>query len=224
MINNQNLVKESVSSRSRLKGSISAESSMVVPLFLFFMITVMSLLIMSKEQSEYYQELHQEALSEYGSSAGGRPGGMIEKSCNYVQYPAIRFFPFIKVDVSDRVYMHPFTGYTGSGDVSVLTEPDEFVYVTKTGTKYHRLASCTYINIKPRSCDGEGLQNTRNKYGRRYRACDICHPGGSGMLFITGDGECYHCRSDCPGLKRTVYMITLKEAISSGYTACSKCG
>ena len=224
-IENINLiVKERVSFRSRLKASLSVEASLALPLFLFFIITVMSLLIMSREQSETIMELHQEALAMYEASAGDDSGSMIEINKDYVQYPAIRFFSFLHVNVKDRIVMHPFTGYTGDGIQNGETEPDEYVYVTKNGTKYHKNPSCSYINIRPHSSGAESIKEARNSYGRKYRACDVCHPRLSGMLFITGDGECYHCRSDCPALKRTVYMITLKEAVSSGYTACSKCG
>ena len=219
-----NIVKERVSFRSRLNASLSVEASLVLPLFIFFIITVMSLLIMTKEQSETLMELHQKALAMYESSAGGDDGSMIEIKKDYVQYPAVRFFSFISVSVKDRIVMHPFTGYTGDGELFGETEPDEYVYVTKNGTKYHRNPSCSYINIKPHSSGADSIKDARNSYGRKYRACDVCHPKLSGLLFITGDGECYHCRSDCPALKRTVYMITLKEALANGYTACSKCG
>ena len=218
------IVKERVSFRSRLNASLSVEASLVLPLFLFFVITVMSLLVMAKEQSETIMELHQNALSMYESSATGDDGSMIEINKDYIQYPVIRFFSFLSVSVKDRIVMHPFTGYTGNGGQFGEKEPDEYVYVTKNGTKYHRNPSCSYINIRPHSSGAESIKEARNSYGRKYRACDVCHPKLSGLLFITGDGECYHCRSDCPALKRTVYMVTLKEAAANGYTACSKCG
>ncbi len=218
------IVKERVSFRSRLNASLSAEASLAVPLFLFFIISVMSLLIMTKEQSETSMELHQKALSMYETSAFDASGSMIEIRKEYVQYPAIRFFSFLSVSVKDRIVMHPFTGYTGDGVLNGESEPDEYVYVTKNGTKYHRNPSCSYINIRPHSSGADSVREAGNSYGRKYRACDVCHPKLSGLLFITGDGECYHCRSDCPALKRTVYMITLKEALANGYTACSKCG
>ena len=218
------IVKERVSSRSRLNASLSVEASLVLPLFLFFVITVMSLLVMAKEQSETIMELHQNALSMYESSATGDDGSMIEINKDYFQYPVIRFFSFLSVSVKDRIVMHPFTGYTGDGGQFGETEPDEYVYVTKNGTKYHRNPSCSYINIRPHSSGAESIKEARNSYGRKYRACDVCHPKLSGLLFITGDGECYHCRLDCPALKRTVYMVTLKEDAANGYTACSKCG
>ncbi len=220
----ENKVKERVSFRFRLNASLSVEASLILPLFLFFTITVMSLLIMSKDQSETCMELHQRALEMYEASAGSDPGPMIELEKDYVQYPVIRFFDFISVKVRDRIVMHPFTGYTGDGGLLPEPEPDEYVYVTKNGTKYHRNPSCSYINIRPHSTGAESIRDARNSYGRKYRACDVCHPKLSGLLFITGDGECYHCRSDCPALKRTVYMITLKEAVANGYSACSKCG
>ncbi|MCR4990313.1 MAG: hypothetical protein K6A38_05545 [Lachnospiraceae bacterium] len=218
------LVKEGTSVHSGFKASMSVEGSLVFPLFLFFMITIMSSLIMVKEQSVKYSELHGKVLSEYESTAGNSPGNEIREDITYEQHPVTDFFPFISVTVNDGIYMHPFTGYTGDGTGTFDQQEEEWVYVTKTGIKYHRSPDCSYINIRPSAVDSGYALSSKNTYGRKYRACDVCHPGKTGMLFVTSDGECYHCRSDCPGLKRTVFMKTLREAEADGYTPCSKCG
>ena len=209
---------------SRYKASLTVEGCLVLPIFLFFMITVMSMLVMTRQQSEEYQDMHQEALKKYGASVCSLPGSIIEVKRDYIQHPVTDYFPFIKVKVSDEIYMHSFTGYTGSGSLGIYGDPDEYVYITRSGTKYHRSPVCTHINIKPHAVNAQDIQNAGNRYGRKYKACSVCHPSISGILFVTDDGECYHCDSGCPALKRTVYMISLKEAIENGYSACSKCG
>ena len=44
----------------------------------------------------------------------------------------------------------------------------------------------------------------------------------SGMVWVPKSGSKYHSSSTCSGMKNPSY-VTLSEAISSGYTACSKC-
>ena len=50
---------------------------------------------------------------------------------------------------------------------------------------------------------------------------DAAAPEENGY-YICSEGECYHRRRDCPGLKRTVYCIARKDV--DGYRECSRCG
>ena len=42
------------------------------------------------------------------------------------------------------------------------------------------------------------------------------------VLYVTEEGECYHYKIDCSGLKRTVYMINKSQIEGKG--PCSRCG
>ena len=44
---------------------------------------------------------------------------------------------------------------------------------------------------------------------------------GGLLFFVSENGECYHSRRDCPGLKRTVQKIPKEEAFK--YEVCSRC-
>lgn len=78
---------------------------------------------------------------------------------------------------------------------------------------------CTHIRLSVRVVEAtEAL--------REYRPCEKCtdkipHPTGGLLFFVSENGECYHSRRDCPGLKRTVQKIPKEEAFK--YEVCSRC-
>lgn len=204
-------------------GSISVEACLITPLFVFFIMTLMSFLLMIKDQSVYFQKMNESALYQWECSAVTKDESMINLKETYVLTPIISFFPGLSVTVKDELLIHPFTGYLLSSGGSNEREKEEYVYVTKSGTKYHTDADCSHISIKPVTIEASSLSKARNSDGAKYHKCDLCHPLKKGILFITSDGDCYHCDADCSALKRTVKMITLKEALANGYTPCSKC-
>lgn len=79
---------------------------------------------------------------------------------------------------------------------------------------------------KSRNCSYLKLSIQRVTSGevQRYRACELCAEGESmpSFVYITEEGNCYHIRLNCSGLKRTVYMIPLSQAEGRG--PCSRCG
>lgn len=205
------------------KGSISVEASLVTPLFVFFIVTMMSLLLMIKDQSVYTQKMNEKALLEWECSALNGNDNLIILREAYTLTPVIGFFPGLSVSVEDEIMLHSFTGYTGNAERSNDRDEEEYVYVTETGTKYHVNPDCSHINICPKTIDAGDLNSLRNNDGCRYQKCHVCHPQKSGILFVTDYGDSYHCDSNCSALKRTVRMIPLKEALADGYTPCSKC-
>ena len=213
-------VAESVFIHS-LKGSLTVEGSLALPIFIFFMITLLSAFIMIRTQSENTAKLHERALIELESGVGSARD-YIDVDTEYELSPVIRVFP-ISFSIKDHLLVHAFTGYTGERGNTINFEEDEYVYITENGTKYHLDADCTYINIRPRAVNASEIGNLRNSSGGKYTPCRLCHPSKSGVLYITTYGDTYHSESDCSALKRTVRMITLREALNNGYTPCSKC-
>ncbi|MGN1024384.1 MAG: hypothetical protein ACI4OJ_12840 [Lachnospiraceae bacterium] len=140
-----------------------------------------------------------------------------------------QFRPFVPliappgIPAQTVAYCHLWTGYEktpeGIGDADTAV-----VYVTPTGEVYHRDRNCTYLAPSVQEISASHLGDARNSGGGRYYACEVCHPARSGILFITRSGNRYHCRMDCPSLKRTANAVTLGWALEHGYRACSKCG
>ena len=95
---------------------------------------------------------------------------------------------------------------------------DEIVKIVN-GRVYHTNRECTHIRLSVRVVEAtEAL--------REYRPCEKCtdkipHPTGGLLFYVSENGECYHSRRDCPGLKRTVQKIPKEEAFK--YEVCSRC-
>ena len=121
---------------------------------------------------------------------------------------------FKKFRMANRYYGHMWNGYE-------IPEPEdeEYIYITENGRVYHTNRECTHIRLSVRVVEAtEAL--------REYRPCEKCtdkipHPTGGLLFFVSENGECYHSRRDCPGLKRTVQKIPKEEAFK--YEVCSRC-
>lgn len=244
------------------RGGMALEGSLALPVFLFFMMTVLLGLEAVRFQSNVQEALHQagnrrayleyqvrylggertdafgqmreylaDQLYPYLCVAGGESGvafkdasgmedGRIEFWVEYGIKPFIGWLPIGQIRIRDRFVSHSWTGYSGTENHSEEKE-DTYVYVTRTGSKYHLSYNCTYLRVQVQSVSCELVSSLRNGSGGKYYACQRCRPGKGGAVYITGDGSSYHGEADCPALKRTVYMIALSEA--NGYGACSKC-
>ncbi len=105
------------------------------------------------------------------------------------------------------------------------------VYITKTGTKYHR-SSCSYLRRSSIPIDLNRAVNLA------YTPCSRCNPPIASMLpkyesktkqlkqkedivYITKTGSKYH-RLGCRYLRRSSIPISLKKA-KEYYTPCSVC-
>lgn len=121
---------------------------------------------------------------------------------------------FKKFRMANRYYGHMWNGYE-----IPEAEDEEYIYVTENGRVYHTNRECTHIRLSVRVVEAtEAL--------REYRPCEKCtdkipHPTGGLLFFVSENGECYHSRRDCPGLKRTVQKIPKEEAFK--YEVCSRC-
>ena len=249
----------------RLKGSMALEGSMVLPIFLFFMMTVLLSLEAVRIQSNVQEALHQagnesaftqnrvetqerykidaaEKITAYVRKqrfpylcvAEGEDGikvqdyssvdvnGLIYLKVHYKLKPFIQWIPIGDIVFEDEYYSHAWTGFQGNEDTGQNKEEDVYVYITKTGSKYHTTYKCTYLQVPIKAVSDKQISEIRNAAGRKYYPCERCRPKESGMFFVSEDGSRYHGRSDCASLKRTVYMISLSKA--QGYTPCSKCG
>lgn len=140
-----------------------------------------------------------------------------------VKYTVV--FPFDMFNVMElpfekRAIMHAWTGYErglfGTGDY-------EYVYMTTTGTVYHRNRNCSHIRLQIKRASADEIDELRNRNGARYKRCESCHPRTSDeRLYITLDGDRYHNTLSCSGLRRNIRKVKLSEII--GVPPCSRCG
>ncbi|MCR5675561.1 MAG: hypothetical protein K6G16_07630 [Lachnospiraceae bacterium] len=139
------------------------------------------------------------------------------------------FFPgliaFRDYPAEARYFGHAWTGYEpGGAGTSQETEEDPIVYITETGTVYHRNLNCTHLKHAVRSVSVAEALEAENRSGERYTPCEICggYTNGQGTAYIAEGGDRIHSTVNCPGLKRTIYYVHLSEV--DGRPPCSLCG
>ena len=124
--------------------------------------------------------------------------------------------------VIDRARIRAFTGYDNTHGSEVDHGDEEMVFVTETGTVYHRDLNCSHLKISISSTTRSDVGKKRNMNGGKYYPCEYCGGGKCENLFITEDGDRYHTKATCPGLKRTIHTVPLSA--TGGKPPCSSCG
>ena len=224
-----------------LPGSITLETALVLPVFLFAMLSVIYIIDAIRISSENTEKL-------------------AEKACKYAKYAYIgesltddtalsdaidminggddiidlvkRYRISVPFDLLntydpyalDRVRVRAFTGYDNSKHAKCSDEADEDkVYVTEYGSVYHRSLGCSHLNLNIRSVDYDKVSMERANDGSRYHACEYCCPPGSrpSSVYITDDGNRYHSTLSCGALKRTINEVSLSQ---TALPACKECG
>lgn len=145
-------------------------------------------------------------------------GDNYEIIVTYRVSPLAEMLEFRKFRMGNRYYGHLWNGY----EIPGTEDAGEYVYVTEDSAVYHISRECTHLRLSVRPVEIAEVP-------KGYRPCEKCMggkvngivPGGS-IYYICTEGESYHSRRDCPGLKRTVYCIAKEEA--EGYRKCSRCG
>ncbi len=123
------------------------------------------------------------------------------------------------VRIGESVRVRKWTGYDPSEGDSDSGE--EMVYITPTGTAYHKDRNCAYLNPSIQAVPFAGISSLRNSGGHIYYACPLCEKTPAATVYITTYGESYHTSVTCSGLKRTIYCVPISEV--GGRHACSKC-
>lgn len=146
---------------------------------------------------------------------------------NYKIRLPIILFTLDDMGIVQRVRLRCWSGLQVKSNYSINEDSNEdtIVYVTATGSVYHRISTCSHIKLSIRSVIGIPSQ-LRNDNGGKYYPCEKCCKGDKGITstyYITSDGARYHSLSDCSKIKRTVKEATLSSVIESK-TACKRCG
>lgn len=238
------------------KGSMTPEASLVVPIFIFFLMSILMSVEMVRLQSDVNGALHQgisvsavllsgkegTTVSEeymelphcsnpvlrgkvrFEAEEGIETDGIISIRAGFKMKPFFSLFEIGDFDSKESLTAHEFSGYTGNEEGNGISNTLEYVFVTPKGSKYHRDSDCMYLRVNPKSVEYSKIKNLRNNDGHKYYPCERCRPSKTGLVWITPEGTSYHSAANCPSLKRTVKVISIEEALSSGYSPCSNCG
>lgn len=142
-------------------------------------------------------------------------GGYIDLQLQYDCKMPIPILGKKHVSIAQRVKIKKWTGYQND---TANGEQEQWVYVAENGTVYHLTRTCTHLKLSIHTMGRNAVKQAG------YEPCHLCGDGqaeGAGY-YVTEEGEKYHTKLSCSGLKRTVYMIRLSEI--NGKRSCSRCG
>lgn len=207
------------------EGSMTVEASIAIPVFLFAMINLLSIVLLFGEYTSNLADMHREA-KELAVHAHILEKGVIDNEMivlTKVQClePIIPIMGFDTAEILVNCRMRKWTGY----DVvvtNITDEEEERVYITPSGSAYHESPNCSYLNPQIYSAVSSQIDMYRNASGEIYRQCESCKDITlTGICFYTEYGNRYHTTLKCSGLKRTIYSVSLSEV--DGRHLCSKC-
>ncbi len=129
------------------------------------------------------------------------------------------------IEVSDRIYVRPWTGARPAGSTEDPVSDDHiFVYVAENGVVYHTSDECTYLHLSIHECSLSEAESLRNRYGAKYVPCELCGEASkNSVVYITDTGRAWHSDGKCSGLKRDLHTMTKEEADEQGLRPCSRC-
>lgn len=211
------------SKRNVKPGSMTIEAALVLPLFLFAVMNLMSFIEIYRLQGNWNMTLHQ-TVKEL-AAVGGAADVTGEDECIDLIFP-YKAEPFFSVvGFSDfvmfsRMRTRAWTGY--DVESANTDEEEELVYITEYGKVYHLTKSCSFLRLSIRAVNVNQVEKLRNADGSCFYICEECGDKCSNIVFITSYGNRYHGTLQCRGLKRTIQEIPLSEA--GDRTACKKCG
>ena len=187
-------------------------------------------LLPSKVESDIVGAIGQRRLSQ--SMIAGKSGGIdchksrvwpgsgiIEIVVEYKIQPPVRIFGIPLISQTERVRIKGWNGYQQGS----YAEKQGYVYITETGTVYHKSYQCTHLKLAIRAGNVSDVADLRNEYQGKYYPCEKCKAkSASGMIYYTASGDRYHASLGSSGLKRNIRAVKLSEV--GGRGACSRCG
>lgn len=214
------------------RGSLTVEAALILPLFLSAVMTLLSFLNVMETAIEH--RIRQQDVMKKSAVAAhllsepitGKEGDCIKVDLLYPISLPIGGFGYGQVLHRQKGLIHIFNGYNDSCGDSIGTS-EEYVYITKTGSVYHRRRSCRILNISVTEVEGEKVFALRNVDRKKYYGCTRCAQGyGESDLkgckvYITDYGVNYHLSLRCPDLRRMVQVIKITHV--GGRTPCKLC-
>lgn len=144
-------------------------------------------------------------VSLIGSDFSGKD---IELTANYLVKFPIQLFGESGIWLTSQNYFGKWVGdlYTDTGE-------EEWVYITETGTVYHKDTSCRSLDLSIQEGILAEMSELRGSNGQRYYACDRCVNTleDNTPVYYTDYGRLYHESLECSALKRTILRVLLSQ-------------
>lgn len=159
-----------------------------------------------------------EGVSFLGSYINGE---YINLTVHYRVKIPVLFFELPSLPITQSCYLHGWCGKSGGADIN--SDKGQIVYITPYGTVYHLSRDCTHINLSVTKVSDQQVLLLRNSGGGKYYPCEKCceEERAYGTVWITHEGDRYHAKRNCSGIKRSLQAVLLSEV--GNRSCCSKC-
>lgn len=109
------------------------------------------------------------------------------------------------------------------GDLYTGTSEGEWVYITETGSVYHKNTSCRSLDLSIQEGLLKEISLYRGVNGQKYYPCDRCLKNlhEIQVVYFTDYGNLYHGEISCSALKRTITKVLLSQV--GNRRECSFC-
>lgn len=215
--NNSVCLSERTSLCSSKKASLTVEAALILPFFLMILIAFFSFFGRYTMAAELKTEAAAEA-KKIGAAIGSSQRMNPPEITIYRSGKPDQFWinPFMTEErITQRAVCRGWIGFTE------LDTAETYVYVTPDGNVYHLYRDCTHLELSVRRVSLLTAKSLKNDYGQKYRACEVCGKNCGGFVYITSEGNRYHSRRNCSGLKRTIRQVPIREA--EGRSCCIRC-
>lgn len=126
------------------------------------------------------------------------------------------FLPGIgDAEKSFTIVRRAYVGDVYTEEDAQTEEQENYVYVTDNQEVYHATRACTYLTLS--------IEITKFDIATRagFTPCEYCGENPGELVYITEQGQRYHSRTNCTGLKRTIYRRKKSEV--QHLAPCSRC-
>ena len=202
------------------KGSLTVETALVLPIFLFAVLQLISLMQVYLDYTRKTCSMHQEArlLADTAIVTGSNREVIdLFEFHTYKTNISLQELSFFCIN---RSRIRIWSGYDNcSGNTQ-----EKYVYITENKDVYHTSLSCSHLKLSIHEVSKSQIKNMRNEYGEMYSECDVCkakYEGISEKYYITDFGSHFHHSLECPGITRTIIMVSPYEV--SHLPQCQRC-
>ena len=174
---------------------------------------VFSNYVADEELLEKYIDGGVDGINFFGTTKPDEDGYFILQ-VNYTKEVSLPFMPKLEKDKTIYLKQRAYTGAIVTGD-DEAQKGERYVFITDNKEAYHSTRLCTYLKLSVHKV------NKNSAVAAGYTACEFCGDGTGEIVIITDYGGRYHFKSDCSGLKRTIYRVKIDEV--GGMAECSRC-
>ena len=139
------------------KASLTIEAAFALPLFFFGMVTMIHFMDVYRIQTEHLSKLCQSAKEAgmYAYVVGGDGVEEITLPDVYKYKPIGGLIPLPAKWQYNKVRVHAWTGADrGNGNSEENKKPENMVYVTVSGSVYHKKLNCSHLNLSVTKVSG----------------------------------------------------------------------